>query len=104
MDRRTFLRSAAVVGGVLAVEPLVAACGSDSAGTARRQGRSPVEPAAFIGSDVGRRAAGDAHLASAAESVRALAADLYSRLSAVDGNLVCSPYSVAVALAMAHVG
>jgi serpin B len=40
----------------------------------------------------------------AASSVRALAADLYRRLSAAEGNLAFSPYSVAVALAMAGNG
>ena len=51
------------------------------------------------------RAAGDPTLAaSAADGVRAFTADLYRRLSRPDGNVVCSPYSVAVALAMARTG
>jgi serpin B len=104
IDRRSLLRSAAVVGGAFAIEPFVVACGSDSRRTAPHQGRSPIEPAALVRSDVARRTADDVHIASAADSVRALAADLYSRLSAADGNLVCSPYSVAVALAMTRVG
>jgi serine protease inhibitor len=47
-----------------------------------------------------RMAADPAAAAGAAEAVRAFAADLYRRLSGSSGNLVCSPYSVAVALAM----
>jgi serpin B len=104
MDRRTLLRSAACLSGALALEPLVAACGSDSANGGRRTGNSPIEPAAFVGSDIGRRKAGETHLADAAADVRAFAADLYARLASADGNIVCSPYSVAAALAMTRVG
>jgi serpin B len=51
------------------------------------------------------RAAGDPTAAAgAAEVVRAFTADLYRRLSRSEGNLVCSPYSVAVAVAMAGTG
>lgn len=53
------------------------------------------------------RAAVDPHLAeAAARSVTAFTADVYRDLAAAagDGNLVCSPYSVAVALGMAVQG
>jgi serpin B len=103
MNRRTLLRSAAWLGGALAVEPLVASCGRSS-GAGHAPARSPIRPAAFVRSDVGRRAAGDAHLGDAAQAVREFGADLYGRLASTAGNLVCSPYSVAVALAMARVG
>ena len=104
MDRRTLLRSAACLSGALALEPFVASCGSGSANGGRGTGNSPIEPAAFVGSDVGRRKAGDTHLAEAAADVRAFAADFYARLASADGNIVCSPYSVAAALAMTRVG
>lgn len=102
MDRRTLLRSAAWL-GALAVEPLVASCGRSS-GAGHAPSGSPIRPAAFVRSDVGRRAAGDAHLGDAARAVRDFGADLYGQLAPTEGNLVCSPYSVAVALAMTRVG
>jgi serpin B len=49
-------------------------------------------------------AADPAAAAGAAEPVRAFTADLYRRLSGSTGNVVCSPYSVAVALAMTRNG
>jgi serpin B len=105
MDRRTLLRSAAVLGGTLAFEPLVAGCADRSSPNGSRgTGGSPIQPAAFVGSDVSRHAADDAHLNPAADSVRAFAADLYARLATAEGNVVCSPYSIAIALAMTRVG
>jgi serpin B len=68
------------------------------------------DEAAVVGTDeqvrsVLSRAAGDPAAATAAsEPVRAFTADLYRSLSRSDGNLVCSPYSVAAALAMARTG
>ena len=51
------------------------------------------------------RAAGDPALArGVAATVQAFTADLYRRLSRWEGNLVWSPYSVAVALAMTRTG
>jgi serpin B len=104
MDRRTLLRSATGLGGVLALEPLIASCGRDSSDGGGGSGGSPIEPAAFVRSDVSRRAADDTHVSAAAESMRAFAADLYARLATGHGNVVCSPYSVAIALAMTRVG
>jgi serpin B len=47
---------------------------------------------------------GDPAAAAAAGVVRAFGADLYRHLSRSAGNLVCSPYSVAVALAVGRTG
>jgi serpin B len=104
MDRRTLLRTVACIGGVLAAEPLIASCADNDDAGPRSRGDADIRPASFVRSDVARRAADDSQLRPAADSVRAFAADLYSRLSAADGNLICSPYSVAVALAMTRVG
>jgi serine protease inhibitor len=51
------------------------------------------------------RAAGvESEIPQAVEVVQAFTADLYRRQAATSGNLVCSPYSVAVALAMTRNG
>jgi serpin B len=55
-------------------------------------------------SKVRRAAADPAAAAVAAGVVREFTADLYRQLSGSAGNLVCSPYSVAVALAMTRNG
>lgn len=66
-------------------------------------GEEPVELAV---STVARAQPDPATLAGAADSVRAFTADLYRRQAGADatGNLVSSPYSVAVALAMTRNG
>jgi len=69
--------------------------------------RSVTPPAAAVGTVYGtapRAAADPAGLPAAAALVRAFSADLYRELAGAPGNLVCSPYSVAVALAMARAG
>jgi serpin B len=55
-------------------------------------------------SDARRAAADPAAAAAASGAVRAFGGDLYRQLSRSAGNLVCSPYSVAVALAMTRNG
>jgi serine protease inhibitor len=55
-------------------------------------------------STVSRAAVEDARVPQAVSGVQAFTADLYRRLAATPGNLVCSPYSVAVALAMTRNG
>lgn len=55
-------------------------------------------------STLSRTASEDAEMPSAVSSVQAFTADLYRQLAATPGNLVCSPYSVAVALAMTRNG
>jgi len=49
-------------------------------------------------------AVGDAQMGPAVSGVQAFTADLFRRLATTPGNLVCSPYSVAVALAMTRNG
>jgi serpin B len=101
LTRRDFVRYGVLAGsGTMAA--LLAACGGRQSvaapgGAMRGEGdqvRSVVS-----------RVAGDPTLAAdGAQVVRAFTADLYRRLSRSDGNLVCSPCSVAMALAMARTG
>jgi serpin B len=74
--------------------PVLSACGSSRSG-------GPVSSSvALVRSDVAR-AAGDAGAAAAAaSSITALAGTLYGELAKQPGNLVYSPYSISVALAM----
>jgi len=55
-------------------------------------------------STVSRATVGGTGLPQAVSSVQAFTVDLYRRLAVTPGNLVCSPYSVAVALAMTRNG
>lgn len=100
LTRRDFVRCGVLAGsGTLA---LLAGCAGRS---------SPAGPGPAVrgkGDEVRSlvaRAAGDPALArGVAPAVRAFTADLYRLLSRSDLNLVCSPYSVAVALAMTRTG
>lgn len=60
--------------------------------------------AELVRSDAPRAAADAAAGRAAATAVEAFAADLYGRLARDQGNIVFSPYSVAVALAMTRAG
>ena len=95
---------------VLATATLVAvACGGggDGANDVPADGQPPTppvdgaDPGEVVVADVDRAPAGFVDARSAADAVDAFATDLYTLLSAQDGNLVFSPYSAAVALAMA---
>jgi len=92
-DRRLALQ----LGGLLAA--LAAVPALDGCAT------SPASAAVGAVSGTAPRAAPSAAaVAGASTLVRAFSADLYRQLAARPGNLVCSPYSVAVALAMARAG
>lgn len=67
-------------------------------------GPGSAEAAELVRSDSPRAAADPAAGQAAARAVEALAADLYGQLAREQGNLVFSPYSVAVALAMTRAG
>jgi serpin B len=100
LTRRDFVRCGVLAGsGTLA---LLAGCGGRS---------SPAAPGQVVrgkGDEVRSlvaHAAGDPALArGVAAAVQAFTADLYRLLSRSDRNVVCSPYSVAVALAMTRTG
>jgi len=94
LARREFLRGAALAAAGLGIGQLVTGCGSGGSSTgslaAADEPRAPADPAALSG---------------AAAAVADFSADLYRRLAADSpGNLICSPYSAAVALSMARCG
>lgn len=93
-DRRDALQ----LGGLLAA--LAALPAIDGCGT------TPTAAAAVrtVSGTALRADADSAAIPGAAEIVRDFSADLYRQLAATPGNLVCSPYSVAVALAMTRTG
>jgi serpin B len=91
VDRRAFL--ALLSAPVFA--QLLAACGDDDGGGSETEGT-------FLRADLARAAAGDP--AAAVRVVNTLGTDLYGWLTRDDGNIVISPASVAVALAMTREG
>ncbi len=97
LTRRDVLRSLVGVGAVSAVYPWLTGCGeSNPAVHGARSG--------LAAADVARLTGSSASQPDAVLSVQALTAGLYRGLAAKPGNLVCSPYSVAVALAMTRNG
>lgn len=98
MNRRTFLALLSTP----AVAQLLQACGSDEP----TSGTTTLPPAAEARSSLARVAVGPEQALRAAFSVNAFGDDLYRRLLAADptGNLVFSPASIGVALAMTAAG
>lgn len=107
IDRRGAFR----VAGVAAAGLTAAACGASTpkgsptsptptgSPTASGGGGTAIERSSVV------RAVADASARPAGVAgIQGFTADLYRKLSVVPGNLVCSPYSVAVALAMARNG
>ncbi|MDT3442389.1 MULTISPECIES: serpin family protein [unclassified Pseudofrankia] len=102
MRRRELLRAAVLGTAGLGAGALVGGCG-DAAGPGDRGGNGG--GAAVAAQNVARATADTGALAGAATAVRGLSGDLYRRMAAANaGNLVCSPYSVAVALGMTRAG
>lgn len=101
MQRRTFLSLLALP----AVAQLLQACGDDSATGPSDSSGGGDTPVALKGT-AARVAAGSAEAEVAAAAINAFAADLHERLVAVDptANLVFSPASIALALAMTSAG
>ncbi|MCA9821525.1 MAG: serpin family protein, partial [Dehalococcoidia bacterium] len=66
--------------------------------------RTDVAAADVLKSDIARAPADSAAIESSATALDGFAADLYDQLSTEDGNLVFSPYSAAIALAMTRAG
>jgi serpin B len=94
-----------VAGAAVAVSPLLGGCGRG--GPTRTDPSSAIGDVGAIGlarSDVTRAIGGSGSVPVAASAVQAFTADLYRKLAAKPGNVVCSPYSVAVALAMTRNG
>lgn len=100
------LRAAGLSLAGAAGSPLLAACGSEPAGgrTGGSAATGGVAAAPVARSSVSRAIPGTDDHEAAVASVHAFSADLYHRVAAAPGNIVCSPYSVAVALAMTRNG
>ncbi len=81
----------------LAAGILMTACGDDGPG-------GTASAAELVQSDAPRATANLADGQQTSEAVQAFAADLFAQLAQEDGNVVFSPYSVAVALAMTRAG
>lgn len=97
--RRDLIRAAGLLGGMaLLGSPALAGCGGP------RDGRT--NGVALVAADIPRATPDPALLPVAAEAVTGFTADLYRQAARADpwANLVCSPYSVAVALAMVRAG
>ena len=105
MQRRTFLSLLAIP----AVAQLLQACGDDSTGSQASSGGdgngSGQQPASLMGS-AARVPATSAEAMEASAAINAFSADLFERLVAADptANLVFSPASIALALAMTSAG
>jgi serine protease inhibitor len=105
MNRREVLRAAALTAVGVATFPLVAGCGANTGevgavGELGKSGGLVTSPAARLAADRAARRPG-------ARVVQSFGTDLFRALAtkaADDGNVVCSPYSVAVALAMTRNG
>jgi serpin B len=87
------LIAAAGLTALLALSPALMSCGGDSAAAAE-----------VLESDAPRAEAQVADGAAAAAALEAFTADLYAVLAREDGNLVFSPYSAMIALAMTRAG
>jgi len=99
LNRRDLLRGAALTVSGLAAAPPLTACGTGS-----HSGGVLGERTGVAMSQVPRAAVNPADRATAVEVVQDFGAELYRRLTGAGGNTVCSPYSVAVALAMTRNG
>ena len=85
----------------MTVTPLLSGCG-DSA--VRPNGPTRAEEGGIALADVPRSLGGGSARPRVVSAVQAFTADLYKRIAVEPGNVVCSPYSVAVALAMTRNG
>ena len=101
MSRREVLHVAGLVAAGLAAVPFLSACGAEPSQT-RPAGKVATVSVAL--SRATRRAAGRAARQPGARVVQSFGTDLFRALAREDGNLACSPYSVAVALGMTRNG
>lgn len=104
IDRRDTLRlgllALALTGGVSGL----AACAADDEPGLQPAPDADPDGIELVSSDVERAAGDTTALASVVGGLRLLAGDLYRQLAPEPGNLVLSPYSVAIALGMTLVG
>ena len=103
MTRRDALRLLATISAVLAAPSALTGCGTEPdqvESDRRREGGEVGDDLELASSDVERSPGVAEAIPDAVASLTAVAAGLYDALAAKPGNLVLSPYSVAVALAM----
>jgi serpin B len=106
LTRRNVLKTLGVAGALVATPPLLGGCGQADPGRPQPPPGTDVE-AGSIGlarADDPRAIGGSGSVPAAVSAVQGFTADLYRKLAAQPGNVVCSPYSVAVALAMTRNG
>lgn len=103
MNRRDVLRVGLLATLGMGVAPGLTGCGSTPSRADKSKGGA-VGTGEVAMSQVARTAADASALPAAVDVVHAFGTDLYRRLAARPGNVVCSPYSVAVALAMTRNG
>jgi serpin B len=96
LSRRALLRSATAVSGAVGLGSVLAGCADDGGARSR--------PAGYVAADTPRRPGSAERGPAAAAAVAALGVDLYRTLTADAQNLVISPWSVTVALAMTRAG
>src|SRR5581483_351798 len=100
LTRRDVLRSMGLVGAVAAASPLLSGCGSSASA-----GKVVAEHGGFAKADIARFLGGSSARPVAVAAVQGFTVDLYQKIAAAQtGNVICSPYSVAIALAMARNG
>ena len=103
MTRRETLRLLAMISAVLAAPAALTGCGAEpdqAESDQKREGGEVGDDLELASSDAERSPGVVDAIPDAVASLTALAAGLYDALAAKPGNLVLSPYSVAVALAM----
>jgi serpin B len=99
LGRRQLLRAALALTGAAGATSLLAACGADRSGTTARGGG-----AGYLVADVDRRPGSAPAGREVATVVSALGLDVHRRVVPSAGNVVTSPWSVVVALAMTRAG
>ena len=102
LTRRDVVRDLAGLTAGIGAAPLLVACGRRVGGG----GDAGPDEASFslVAAKVKREKGSAAAVPDGVATVRALTGDLYRRLASAPGNIVVSPYSVAVALAMTRHG
>jgi serpin B len=99
LSRREVLQGIAWAGAGLVCPAALVGCADESG-----RGSTTLGSAGLAVSGVARVAGASADRLGAAQAVQTFTGDLFARLAVKPGNLVCSPYSVAVALAMTRNG
>src|SRR6478735_7541249 len=102
LTRRNVLRSLGIAGAMVATPPLLGGCGRTGQASSREQ--ADVASIGLAYAKVPRAIGGSGSVPVAVAAIQGFTADLYRKLAAQPGNVVCSPYSVAVALAMTRNG